>query len=317
MGPPYDAPVPEFPAFVSYAQNREDVVLWRALRHVEGGRYVDVGANEPRDQSVTRALYDHGWSGITVEPVPELAQAHRVERPRDTVVEAAATDGTADQVTLHVFEGTGLSTLVDEHDRRHREDGFEGTDLEVPARTLDDVMAAASWDGLDVHVVVIDVEGAEAAVLRGLDLARWCPWVLVVEATEPRSTTPSWDAWEAGVLAAGYRLTLFDGVSRFYVSTDHLDLEPALSYPACALDEFETDHDRALRERVALLEDEVVRWRAAALSRWADLAVELPAHADQQRRAAALQAEIDAMHRTVSWRVTAPLRAAQVLRREG
>jgi hypothetical protein len=31
--------------FISYAQNYEDVILWRALRHVEKGFYVDVGAS--------------------------------------------------------------------------------------------------------------------------------------------------------------------------------------------------------------------------------------------------------------------------------
>ena len=30
-------------AFVSFAQNGEDIVLWRALRHIRTGVYVDVG----------------------------------------------------------------------------------------------------------------------------------------------------------------------------------------------------------------------------------------------------------------------------------
>ena len=33
-------------SFISYAQNFEDVMLWRALKHVENGFYIDVGANE-------------------------------------------------------------------------------------------------------------------------------------------------------------------------------------------------------------------------------------------------------------------------------
>ena len=36
--------------FVSYAQNGEDVVLWRALSHVENGFYVDVGAADPETE---------------------------------------------------------------------------------------------------------------------------------------------------------------------------------------------------------------------------------------------------------------------------
>ena len=34
-------------SFLSYAQNAEDVMLWRALRHVERGFWIDVGAAEP------------------------------------------------------------------------------------------------------------------------------------------------------------------------------------------------------------------------------------------------------------------------------
>ena len=43
--------------FVSYAQNFEDVMLWRALRHVAHGFYIDVGAGHPDESSVTRAFY--------------------------------------------------------------------------------------------------------------------------------------------------------------------------------------------------------------------------------------------------------------------
>ena len=32
---------------ISYAQNFEDVMLWRALRHVPKGFYIDVDAHEP------------------------------------------------------------------------------------------------------------------------------------------------------------------------------------------------------------------------------------------------------------------------------
>ena len=43
-------------SFVSYAQNYEDVMLARALRGVEQGFYIDVGAQDPVDDSVTKAL---------------------------------------------------------------------------------------------------------------------------------------------------------------------------------------------------------------------------------------------------------------------
>ena len=47
------------------------------------------------------------------------------------------------------------------------------------------------------------------------------------------------------MLAAGYTFTLFDGLSRFYVSAEHLELVAKLSYPACVLDDFEPAQRRA------------------------------------------------------------------------
>ena len=53
---------------VSHAQNFEDVILNRALEDVESGFYIDIGANDPDIDSVTRYFYEKGWSGIKIEP---------------------------------------------------------------------------------------------------------------------------------------------------------------------------------------------------------------------------------------------------------
>lgn len=309
--------------FVSYAQNREDVVLWRALGHIPEGRYVDVGANDPRVDSVTRAFYEAGWSGLTVEPVPALATAQRADRPRDTLLEVAMGDEIADAVTLHVIEGTGLSTLADDVSAAHAASGLVPVDVSVPATTLDVALSEAGFEGLDLHFVVIDVEGAEPAVLRGFDLARWRPWALVVEATAPRSVRATHEAWEPGVLAAGYEFCLFDGLSRFYVSPEHPELRDALSRPASPLDEYDTDVDRQRRETIARLEqensnvtEELVRWRSRALTRWAERSDAPPAgRAEDQHRIATLEKELAATRATLSWRITAPLRAVRGLGR--
>src|SRR5215207_3038394 len=94
--------------FVSYAQNGEDVVLWRALRHVRRGRYVDVGAADPVEYSVTHAFYRRGWRGLNVEPVAQLADALRRKRPEDHTVVAAAGARAETGRTFFVVEATGL-----------------------------------------------------------------------------------------------------------------------------------------------------------------------------------------------------------------
>ncbi|WP_048863371.1 FkbM family methyltransferase, partial [Acidisphaera rubrifaciens] len=92
---------------VSYAQNFEDVLLWRALGDVAGGFYIDAGAWHPDTDSVTRLFHDHGWRGINIEPVAEHHARLAAARPRDLCLNVAlgATEGTA---TLHAVAGTGL-----------------------------------------------------------------------------------------------------------------------------------------------------------------------------------------------------------------
>lgn len=68
--------------FVSYAQNCEDVILWRALRHVEHGFYIDAGANDPDMDSVTKAFYERGWRGINIEPIEEWHERLKAHRPQ-------------------------------------------------------------------------------------------------------------------------------------------------------------------------------------------------------------------------------------------
>ena len=60
-------------SIVSYAQNFEDVMLWRALGHVSNGFYIDVGAQHPIIDSVSKAFYEHGWRGVHVEAIPSNA----------------------------------------------------------------------------------------------------------------------------------------------------------------------------------------------------------------------------------------------------
>lgn len=323
--------------FLSFAQNAEDVVLYRALRHIDNGRYLEIGANHATVDSISRAFYDRGWSGVTVEPVAELIAEHRSERPRDIQVEAVAGPPGVTTAVLHEVSDTGLSSTLDRIGDIHRSEGHDVHDLEVPSATVDQILAEAGFEG-DLHFVVIDTEGTEAAVLEGFDLARWRPWVLVIEATEPNSTRQSHSEWESTVLAAGYEFCLFDGLSRFYVAAEHAEqLRARLSYPSCPMDHYVPHEVVRLRSELTQLNDTVIglravraellaqirHWRRAALDLWAEppvVAEVSPVDGAELVHLRDLTADLirdrEAMRRTLSWRVTRPLRAvSSVVRR--
>jgi FkbM family methyltransferase len=226
--------------FVTYAQNYEDVLLWRALGHVKDGFYIDVGANDPVEHSVTKAFYDAGWNGISIEPLPAFHQSFVQQRPRDInlAIAAGAQDG---ELTLYdVPSVRGWASPERDVADAHAADGFEVAELTVPVRTLASVCEEHVKG--EVHFLKIDVEGFEGEVLRGMDLKRWRPWVLVIEATLPNSRVTNHDTWEHMVTGQRYRYVWFDGLNRYYIAEEHPELAAAFSAPPNVFDEFVTYH---------------------------------------------------------------------------
>jgi hypothetical protein len=184
-------------------------------------------------------------------------------------------------------------------------------------RRLDGVLDEHLRPEDDLHVMVVDGAGAERTVLAGVDLRRWRPWVLVVRATAPNSPQQTHEQWEHLVLDAGYEPCLFDGVSRFYVAAEHAArLRPALSIPANLHDDYVPHRWSGLEQELTATRDELVRWRGTVLARWANaVGASLGTSAGPGGRGShevvRLREELEAIQATVSWRITAPLRAVR------
>lgn len=263
------------PPLVSYAPNGEDIVLWRALRHLTPGYFVDVGACDPVVTSITKLFSLRGWRGINIEPLPHLVEMLDADRPDDVNLRMALSD-TDGELTLYVvvddLQRTTLSASLAE---LYRAEGYEIVEQPTPVRTLDGVLAEHPLPRIDF--LKIDAEGMEDPIVRGLDLDAHRPLVIVAEeGSHQRYEFPQ-------LLAdAGYRETLWDGLNRFFASPDADDeLCHNLSYPAGVLDGY-----------VRLdLHDALEDARAA------------------HRRAAELDAHIEEIHRSSTWRVGAALHA--------
>jgi FkbM family methyltransferase len=179
---------------LSYAQRFEDFHLWRALGDVQNGFYVDVGAGHPVYDNVSFAFYLAGWRGITVEPNAALAALARAVRPRDQLYEGLC-GAAAGEATLYLQrEFHGLSTTVAEHAQAaEREVNRSAEAVTLPMTTLAALCeehAPAQFEFLKV-----DVEGAEADVLRGADFSCFRPKLIVVEAIKPLTLAPAWEEW--------------------------------------------------------------------------------------------------------------------------
>ena len=192
------------------------------------GCYIDIGAHDPRCESVSRGFYEQGWRGVHFEPNPVIAQKIRQDRPDEIVNEVALSDK-AGTLRFVVMALSGLSTGAAAYVDAYRRSGRVDEELDVTTTTLSG--ACASLVGQDVHWMKIDVEGMEEQVLRGWEPRTLRPWIIVIEATRPLSTEPSHEAWEPLLLDADYRLMFFDGLNRFYVAAERPELMAAFSAP--------------------------------------------------------------------------------------
>ena len=213
---------------LSYAQRFEDFHLWRCFGGQTDGFYIDIGAGHPVYDNVSFAFYLAGWRGICVEPNPALAALNRAVRRRDHLYEGLA-GAAAGEATLYLQrEFHGLSTTVAEHAQTAaKEVGRQAEVVTLPVTTLAALCeqhAPPTYDFLKV-----DVEGAEADVLRGADFSRARPRIIMVEAIKPFSLAPTWDEWEPMLAKAGYAYVWDDELNRYYAAEEARGLAEKLT----------------------------------------------------------------------------------------
>ena len=229
-------------SFISYAQNFEDLMLWRALLEYGSGFYIDVGACDPIADSVTKVFYDAGWRGINIEPMKVAFDKLEVLRPRDINLNVGLDSHSGVKTFYSIDNGNGLSTSVKEYADSYVQDGKNVKAQETIIKTLNEIVD--KYVNEEVHFLKIDVEGSEKFVLEGADFSKFRPWIVLVESTVPNTTILSHSDWEGILIDSNYTFVYFDGLNRFYVSNEKLDsLKIHFSTPPNWFDHFQRSSD--------------------------------------------------------------------------
>lgn len=243
---------------ISYAQNFEDVRLWRALRDWPHHTYVDIGAGHPYKMSVTRLFYERGWRGLNIEPGPHF-EALKADRPEDRTLQIVVC-GHNGVIPFHIAAPHPDLSSVDADVLDANKTLVESREtVERSCRRLADLLAEYQGE-TPIAFMKIDVEGAEKAVIESNDWTRFAPAVVIVEAIEPVAHAPSHEEWEPVLLSNRYRMVYDDGINRFYLHAHAAELESALARPITPRDRFTPyiwlKHSQA---RVSELEREMER----------------------------------------------------------
>jgi FkbM family methyltransferase len=172
----------------------------------DGGFFIEAGANDGVAQSNTYYFERfRGWTGVLVEPIPELAKRCAANRRNSVTVNAAlvgpehvARSNTIDMIHCNLMSLVKGALGSEERDREHIQageqvQGIRSFDITVRSSTLDAILAELNPRRIDLFS--LDVEGYELEVLKGFDLARYRPEYLLIESI---FTKAALDAYLAG-----------------------------------------------------------------------------------------------------------------------
>lgn len=166
-----------------YSQNGEDVLLTEIFKDKDSGFFVEVGCVDGRQYSNTLTFEERGWKGMCIEAHAGYIDLLRQNRPNSIICHCAAGENDEDNVPFYANSLGSLSTLDRSRESHFRETfgefftGFE--EQQVDKRTLNTLFR--QHDVTEVDFISVDVEGYEVEVLKGLDLSKYKPRVLLIE----------------------------------------------------------------------------------------------------------------------------------------
>lgn len=167
---------------ISWSQGGEDLALLAYLKDIKNGSYIDVGAHHPDRFSVTRHLYQRGWSGVNLEANPALLEEFERRRSRDINLNFAV--GVKDQYELAVFNESAISTInLEWREKFKQEKQTINRMVTVPGKTLLEVIDKY-FPARQLDLLTVDAEGSDLEVLESLQLETLAPhrkpvWIMV------------------------------------------------------------------------------------------------------------------------------------------
>lgn len=186
------------------------------LLYSKPGYYVDVGARCGKAISNTRFLEKKGWSGVCIEPHPDLFSQLKENRSCNLVNCAASSHDGALKFVKLLEEPFGNSGLLETFPNPNRLSGMRHEIIEVEVKTLDRILTDI---GAPEHIqyLDVDVEGHEEDVLEGLDLNKYKIDYIGIEC---RTETPKFDRINKRLRGFGYIAFANIGSDIFFMKRD-------------------------------------------------------------------------------------------------
>jgi len=214
-------------ALVDYSQYGQGLILEQLITDDTPRVVVDIGAHDGIDGSNSRVLLERGWRGLLVEPVPSVfarLQINSTGFHNVSLVEAACSDS-AGMAAIYLGKDGAMPQMSSLSRHPAILENVTDTSIGVRTTTLADLISDHAIPE-DFGVLLVDTEGWDLTVLRGLDRMRARPRIIVTE--EFGGTNEEKYAFLA---ERGYRFVGVWGCDSFWIGGSHPADTTSLQFP--------------------------------------------------------------------------------------
>jgi len=162
-----------------YSFSGVDIVLKKIFYQQEKGFYIDVGCQNPIKNNNTYLLYKKGWEGINIDLDEDNINLFNSARPNDSNFNKAVSSNVKD-VELYFYHKKSPINTIDKKTSEFQRAKVTSV-KKITTDTLNNIILNTKYKNHIFDLLSIDVEGHELEVLKGFDLDKYSPKVIVVE----------------------------------------------------------------------------------------------------------------------------------------
>lgn len=156
-----------------------DTILEKIFINQPRGIYIDVGCQHPIKNNNTYLLYKKGWEGINVDLDKDNIELFNVSRSNDHNFNIALSSEVK-EVDLYFYHKKSPINTIDKKTSEFQKAKVSSI-KKIKTDTLNNIILNTKYKDRSFDLLSIDVEGHEMEVLKGFDLVKFSPNVIVVE----------------------------------------------------------------------------------------------------------------------------------------